>query len=526
MMRVLQRVLWGSLVVLVTAAGAAAQPTVTITDPTSSPELRTPLFTLRLRGTATVDPGRTIVSVTWVNSLGGSGTATGTTSWDTGLPGVTLLDGFAGNVITVTVTDDLAATATDVITVRPTVAQPTISEQPAATLLLPYFAVDLANPAGPNTLFSVNNASALAGLARVTLWSDMHVPVFAFDMYLTGYDMQTIDLRAVLNGQLPGTATAGQDPTDTVSRRGPLSQDINYVSCSGVLPPAPLGQATIDHLKAALTGQASPLLGGQCASRADGTQVARGYVTVDSVTQCSANPNVNPSSPGYFVSGGAGIADNRNILWGDYLYTNHLTGAVTSDGSPLVHIRANVLDPETAQPGQYTFYGRLVSWSAADNREPLSTRFGVRFVNTASQKTSLTVWRDPAVSGTAAPFACGGAPAWYPLSASEILVFDEQETPELAPGFPVSPPPPAPPPAFGAGTQRVTVGGGTFATAFLSGWIAFNLNLPGGQAPGQPFARQAWVSAHQVTGAGYGVGWPAAMFDSARRASSNCVAGC
>ena len=46
---------------------------------------------------------------------------------------------------------------------------------PAATLLLPYFEVDLANPDGVTTLFSVNNASAAPQLAHVTFWTDSPV---------------------------------------------------------------------------------------------------------------------------------------------------------------------------------------------------------------------------------------------------------------------------------------------------------------------------------------------------------------
>lgn len=44
----------------------------------------------------------------------------------------------------------------------------TIDAVPAATLLLPYFEVDLTNPNGITTLFSVNNASASAAVAHVT----------------------------------------------------------------------------------------------------------------------------------------------------------------------------------------------------------------------------------------------------------------------------------------------------------------------------------------------------------------------
>src|SRR5262245_3852017 len=68
---------------------------------------------------------------------------------------------------------------------------PTIAEQPSATLLLPYFQVDLNSRAGITTIFTINNSSATAILAHVTVWSDLAVPVFNFNVYLTGFDMQT-----------------------------------------------------------------------------------------------------------------------------------------------------------------------------------------------------------------------------------------------------------------------------------------------------------------------------------------------
>src|ERR1051325_5133543 len=77
----------------------------------------------------------------------------------------------------------------------------TIDDVPAATLLLPYFEVDLNSAHGINTLFSINNASATAVLAHVTVWTDQSVPALDFDVYLTGYDVQTISLRDIfVNG--------------------------------------------------------------------------------------------------------------------------------------------------------------------------------------------------------------------------------------------------------------------------------------------------------------------------------------
>src|SRR5215510_11680777 len=73
----------------------------------------------------------------------------------------------------------------------------TIDDVPAATLLLPYFEVDLDNPSGVTTLFSINNASASATLAHVVIWSTWSIPVIDWDVYLTGFDIQTINMRDI-----------------------------------------------------------------------------------------------------------------------------------------------------------------------------------------------------------------------------------------------------------------------------------------------------------------------------------------
>src|SRR4030095_3775449 len=83
-----------------------------------------------------------------------------------------------------------------------------IANQPAATLLIPYFEVDLTDTSGSTTLFSVNNASAKPVLARVVLWTDWAVPTLAVERYLTRYVVQTFNLRDRLQGTLPATGSA------------------------------------------------------------------------------------------------------------------------------------------------------------------------------------------------------------------------------------------------------------------------------------------------------------------------------
>jgi hypothetical protein len=88
-------------------------PTVTITSPTSSPTHSVgEASTVAVGGTSS-DAGRGVTSCSWVNSLGGSGSATGTTSWSVASIALTL----GSNVITVTCVDLLGNIGTDVITV-------------------------------------------------------------------------------------------------------------------------------------------------------------------------------------------------------------------------------------------------------------------------------------------------------------------------------------------------------------------------------------------------------------------------
>ena len=95
-------------------------PVVTITGPTSAATYTTTAASLTLSGTASDTVG--VTQVTWVNNSGGSGTATGTTSWSAS--GITL--SASANIITVTARDAAGNAATDVITVTYNVA-PTLA---------------------------------------------------------------------------------------------------------------------------------------------------------------------------------------------------------------------------------------------------------------------------------------------------------------------------------------------------------------------------------------------------------------
>jgi hypothetical protein len=396
------------------------------------------------------------------------------------------------------------------------------SPEPAATLLLPYFEQDLGNPRGPATMFSVNNATAQAVLAHISIWSDLSVPVLDFNIYLTGYDMQTFNLRDILvNGLLPQTASAGQDPSDTISPKGVFSQDINFASCTGLLPPPPLPASFIQHLQLSLTGKPSPILGNLCAGRNLGDNVARGYITIDVVQDCTLR---FPGDIGYFGPGGTGDATDQNVLWGDYYYVNQSAG--TAEGNPLVHIVADAADPETSTPGKYTFYGRYVGWSAADNRHPLATSFAAPYLNggPSAASSSLIVWRDSKVNQ--GPFACpatpGVRPSWYMLGQEGTLIFDEQEQAVVPASFPLSPQPPGGFDPFPAEAQRVVVNGPSFPVPFNSGWVDLDLNTTvtpaGAVPPADPAAAQAWVAVKILSGGTFSAGYDAIQLDNAAHA--------
>jgi hypothetical protein len=401
----------------------------------------------------------------------------------------------------------------------------TVDDVPAATLLLPYFEVDLEDPWGYTTLFTINNASDTAVLAHVVLWSDLSVPVLDFNIYLTGYDVQSINLRDIIGfGILPKTAPTVQDtgenepdpgPTPgAISNQGAFSQDINIPSCAGNLPLPDLPDFFITHLQDSLTGQFSSLIGG-CAGRDLGDGVARGYVTVDTVSNCSLR---FPGDTGYFLSGGLGDATNQNVLWGDVLYVNE--GQNFAQGETLVHIEADALNPETSVAGEYTFYGRYVGWTAADNREPLATNFAVRYVNGGAFDggSDLLTWRDSKVNQGA--FKCGTLPAWYPLGQEGIVIFDEEENPGVPQTFPVSPQPPdAQLVPFPAEAQRTEVNGADFPVTPSFGWLYLNLNTTvaaaGANPPEDPAAAQAWVSVTMDSEGRFSVGFDAVQLDSA-----------
>jgi hypothetical protein len=393
----------------------------------------------------------------------------------------------------------------------------TIDDVPAATLLLPYFEVDIsgATPTGVNTLFSINNASATAVLAHVTVWSDQSIPVLDFDVYLTGYDIQTVSMFDILkNGNLPRTASAGQDTNPQISPKGPISQDINFASCSGTLPytnPA-LNAAFRAHLQAILQGNASPTFG-NCYGSKTNDNILRGYVTVDTVNSC------NVLFPSQLATGYDSVLTDQNVLWGDYFYVN--TTQNFASGETLLSIESC---PTCFVPGDHTFYGRYAAATAIDSREPLPTTMAARYINGGdfTGGTDFVVWREGGNQASAVGYNCNlqGPAQWYPLPATQIGIFDETEQVVTAENCPSG---------FDCGVdivipneaQKIDVVS-TLLTPFSFGWAYLNLQWGPLPAYGDNFA-QMWLETVMDSNGRFSVGFDGVQLDNANTPNTTII---
>ena len=359
-----------------------------------------------------------------------------------------------------------------------------VARRPAATLLVPWFGVDLAARDGLTTLISITNADSQAHLVSVTLWTDWAIPSLTFNLYLSGFDVETLNLRDILvDGTLPTTGT-GFSPAGTLS-----AANLAFPGCATSVATRNISAVPLQRAHLGLKTR------GLCMASLHKDLLATGYVTVDVVNSCSP---LNPSSPGYFVNGGKGVAANDNVLLGEYAYLNGRRK--TAEGEQAVHIAA---DAEAHGSG-YTFYGRYVNGDGSDNRQPLGARFAATYAQDAKQglATDLIVWRDTKTAG-GAPVACDSAPAWAPLGAPEQVVWDEQEDATSLPASKAR---------FPLATQRIKVGSGALAVPKPFGWTEIDL----GHSDGSLFGviSQGWVTVIKSTNQTMSTGMDAAVLNS------------
>ncbi len=250
-------------------------------------------------------------------------------------------------------------------------------EAPAATVLLPYFEVDLDNPEGRTTLFSVANVEQEQVLAHAVLWTNWGNPALSFDVFVPAEGVVSLNLRHVLLGQLPATSPTADPPPG------------RYDSCTD---PVTLPEVDVEELRAILTGQPHPQDGLCHSSAVEDGRLATGYVTVDVVKDCSGAELTTPFDPGYFSDGGTGLATNDNALAGDFFLVDPAEDS--AQGETLVPL---VADAESF--GSPSFYRR------DDNRMPLPAALRSRFLKGGifTGGTDLLIWMEDRTD----PIECG-----------------------------------------------------------------------------------------------------------------------
>jgi hypothetical protein len=361
---------------------------------------------------------------------------------------------------------------------------------PAATLLLPYFEVSI--DAKSNTLMTITNVSPQEQIARVTLWTDYTFPVLSFNVYLTGYDVQSISLYDVIWRGVIGS----EDGTGTeTSHSGRFSADnprLDLSNCAALSGTVPAALAA--RMQSALTTGRVPALDGVAAcNRVGGPHTsAVGYATIDVVRRCDTG---SPATTGYFAD---------DILWDNVLagdYQQFDTRYATSEGNPMVHIRA-VSEGGTAierrsYPGQYevtfrrTFYSRYQNGRTFDARQPLPSVFAARWISgsAAGYRTTFKIWREGLPGKGVVPCSQWAAQA---TEFAEMVVFDEEENPTaVAPSPPVNEP--IGPDFILPATSSSDVTDSTVFprpnTGAEAGWVYMNLD----NDLGDDMASQSWV---------------------------------
>ena len=288
---------------------------------------------------------------------------------------------------------------------------------PAATLLLPYFEV-APEAGGETTIVTVTNVGRLPQVARVTLWTDYAFPVFGFDVYLTGYDVQSINLHDVIfRGRVapPFGTGSNHSPIGPLSGLTPTREHNNPRLDEGscALVPAVIEPALVQRMTSAFT------TGRGCgtATIGDFHENAVGYATIDVVGRCGLPLPVDPE---YFATG----IRYDNVLIGDYLQVD--PDEDQAQGNTLVHIRAMAVGTFDR-----TFYGHLQPAGVSDRRQPLPQTFATHWISGGrlGYETSFKIWRGVT---TRADAACPAYARNDEIKMMEIARFDDEENVEVA----------------------------------------------------------------------------------------------
>jgi hypothetical protein len=398
-----------------------------------------------------------------------------------------------------------------------------ISVAPAATLLLPYFEV-AEDPAGETTLFTITNVSQYPAIAHVVLWTDFSYPVIDFNIYLTGYDVQSINLNDVIWRGVVAPADAPKElGTGTIPSTGTGTGDFDEIEPgSGMIvggcdqEPGNVPAQYQARMQSAFTlGTVAAVPGSAvftaCNNVGNVHENAVGYATIDVVNLCTT---ALPTDGDTYFSDAIRF---DNVLIGDYQQVN--SGENFAQGNPMVHIRAvpelNGNTGPAATNFDRTFYSRYQQPApdTIDRRQPLPATFAARWISggTGSFETSFKIWREGVNPGT----TCATVDDNGLLVVAETVIFDEHENGE---GF--APEESDFSPVLGADVVTLPETSltniediDTFPQSIvadnIAGWVYFNLHNPDADDV-EPFATQNWVVVSMRAEGRYSVDFDAA----------------
>lgn len=391
-----------------------------------------------------------------------------------------------------------------------------IAVLPAATLLLPYFEVDLTSPqtSARTTLFTIVNTSRYPQIARVTIWSDLAYPLMTFNIFLTGYDVQAINLYDIL-GPTPTIAPPSGTTSSTTpgDRSLPNNSNPNFAPSASndcLINPGAIPVPLANDIRSALMIGKIPACG---AARVGLVHFyAVGYITIDVVKTCGS---AFPTSTAYYDD-----LLYDNVLTGDYEIINPdpVTGNYAG-GNPLVHIRAipeggagGVVVPTTLP---FTFYDRYTPAAsrAIDRRQPLPSTFAARFIQggPTAFSTEFHIWREGVTGGNA---ACTDYATNFgdKTAAADVVRFDEHENPSALTCPPILCAPPVlnlPP----SSTTRSDNGSyPPMVSNDVGGWMFLSLSNTGTSAAYSQHRRsQNWVDISMFAEGRFSVNYDATM---------------
>ena len=387
-----------------------------------------------------------------------------------------------------------------------------IGVYPAATLLLPYFRIDLSDQHQRTTKFTITNVSPLPQIARATIWTDWAYPVLTFNIFLTGYDVQRIDLydviaRGIVAGP-NGTSTAAPNartPSGVVTNPTPGTMPLtnlanpNFLStvafdCAPGKVPGVLPASVVADTRSLLTSGLASFSSLSCNGAGDKTQLgsnhgsitAIGYMTVDVVATCSSTL---PTELRYF----ANDLLFDNVLTGDYEEVSTDPASIWSVANTMVHIRAVPEGggagsvPDGVTPLPFTFYDRLTAGAAdrrIDRRQPLPSTFAARLIAGGPDafETWLKIWREATLPANA---ACTAYVESESMPVMDIVRFDEHENAAVFGGGIIFLPVPFQfvlRPAEALSTWSIPV----LNTIDTGGWLYLNLSNGGSSAYSPP----------------------------------------